>query len=72
MTNGIVPPTKNWTWVLEKRCHDCGFEASCSANWDQDATAIEDRYDLTVDSLSRYLKHDPVHHLWDVQAGRAL
>ena len=78
-------------------------------NWDQDATAIKDRYDLqnpeavivelraagaalatcfdsvrtdqwsrrgfrsdgsvfTVDSIARYLVHDPVHHLWDVGA----
>ena len=177
MSNDIVPDTKNWTWVLEERCADCGFEASrfdvaqtgpairdigqrwqgvlgrpdavtrprpdvwspleygCHvrdvlrifdvrlglmiaengphfANWDQDATAVEDRYDLqepaivagellaaanaladhfdaisgdqwsrrgfrsdgtefTVDSLARYLMHDPVHHLWDVQAAEA-
>jgi hypothetical protein len=79
------------------------------ANWDQDATALEDRYDLadpvvvsaelalaaerladafdavgpqrwertgrrsdgasfTVDSFSRYLIHDPIHHIWDVTA----
>jgi hypothetical protein len=79
-------------------------------NWDQDATALEDRYgeqsptavseqlraagDLlatrfdqvqgdqwertgrrsdgarfTVDSFSRYLIHDPIHHLYDVRAG---
>ena len=174
MTEGIVPDTKNWTWVLERRCGDCGFDSStfdatqtgpavrdigqrwqavlargdvavrprpdvwspleyaCHtrdvfrifdtrvglmitedgphfANWDQDATAVEDRYDLqdpaivadelltaanaladrfdavqsdqwgrpgyrsdgsafTVDSLARYLMHDPVHHLWDVGA----
>ena len=78
-------------------------------NWDQDATAIKDRYDLqspetvieqldeagvslairfesvtleqwtrrgfrsdgsvfTVDSIAKYLMHDPVHHLWDVGA----
>jgi hypothetical protein len=77
------------------------------ANWDQDETAVADRYDLqdpevvadelvtaagifaerldgvsgaawerpghrsngspfTVESLSRYILHDPVHHLWDV------
>ncbi len=82
------------------------------ANWDQDATAVDDDYagqdpaqvatDLaaaaaaianrfdtlhddewdrtgnrsdgsrfTVDSLSRYLIHDPVHHLFDVGAPRA-
>ncbi|SNT21331.1 DinB family protein [Rhodococcoides kyotonense] len=23
----IVPDTKNWTWVLERRCPDCGFFA---------------------------------------------
>ena len=24
----IVPDTKSWTWVLEKPCPDCGFEAA--------------------------------------------
>jgi DinB superfamily len=24
----IVPDTKNWTWVLERRCPECGFEAA--------------------------------------------
>lgn len=78
-------------------------------NWDQDATAVEERYDLqdprrvadeidaagtalaarlgavedgqwsrrgfrsdgsvfTIESITRYLIHDPVHHLWDVGA----
>ena len=23
----IVPEDKNWTWVLERRCPDCGFDA---------------------------------------------
>ena len=111
MSDQIVPDTKNWTWVLERRCEDCGFDAStfdaagtgsalrdlgerwqvvlargdiavrprpdvwspleyaCHtrdvfrifdtrvglmisedvthfANWDQDSTAVEDRYDL--------------------------
>ena len=174
MGNEIVPDDKNWTWVLEKPCGDCGFDASsfdaagtgaalrdqvvrwvaelrqsdvnvrpepgvwspleyaCHVrdvfrkfderlalmlneidpafeNWDQDATAIEDRYDLqnaavvanelqeagfsladrfdsvaaeqwsrtgfrsdgsafTVESIAKYLMHDPVHHLWDVGA----
>jgi len=80
------------------------------ANWDQDATAVEDRYgeqdptavsaeltaaantladafgrvpgtalsrtgirsdgaQFTVETLGRYLVHDPVHHLWDVRLG---
>jgi hypothetical protein len=24
----IVPETKDWTWVLQRRCPECGFEAS--------------------------------------------
>jgi DinB family protein len=24
----IVPDTKNWTWVLERSCPECGFDAS--------------------------------------------
>jgi hypothetical protein len=168
----IEPDTKNWTWVLHKRCPECGFDGSAInardvaglvranaaswpavlarpdvarrarpdhwsdleyachvrdvfrlfterlalmlteddahfTNWDQDATAIEARYDLqdptvvarelveagelladrfaavegdewqrtgvrsdgalfTVESFGRYLAHDPIHHLWDV------
>ena len=174
MSDHIVPDEKNWTWVLERQCIDCEFDArsfnsrlsattirdlvdrwaavlagikvqartrpdmwssleyGCHIrdvfrkfderlklmletedpafeNWDQDKTAIEDRYDLqnpkvvvselreagmslaacfdtvkeeqwsrrgirsdgsvfTVDSIARYLMHDPVHHLWDVGA----
>lgn len=170
----IEPDTKNWTWVLGRRCPECGFEAStipcrdvagalrdnamnwrplldsphanrrpragvwsaleygCHVrdvfrlferrlvlmlseddptfeNWDQDRTAVEDRYgeqdpavvaseleqagqaladrfaavpgdgwtrpgrrsggsQFTVDSFSRYLLHDPVHHLHEVKA----
>lgn len=168
----ITPDTKDWTWVLDRPCPECGFAAGEVAapdvatmlrenatgwrrvlarpdvaerpasdrwspleygchvrdvhrlylerlelmlteddplfpDWDQDATAVEDRYDrqdpvvvadeladaadrlahafdgvsgeqwsrpgrrsdgasFTIDSFSRYLLHDPVHHLWDV------
>ena len=24
----IVPETKDWTWVLERRCDECGFDAT--------------------------------------------
>jgi len=173
----ITPDDKNWTWVLERSCPECGFDASSFAcrevaaslrenaskwpsllesplarirpsdhqwsaleygchvrdvfglfdrrlvlmleqddplfdNWDQDATAVADRYDeqdpeqvasdlqragevlanrfdslpggawtrtgrrsdgasFTVDTFSRYLLHDPVHHVHDVNAGFA-
>ena len=169
----IVPDAKNWTWVLERRCPDCGFDAStctfaavpalvrgergavgraprsaalstlvgltllcgrrsstpvtCATstrsstsgspyvdggnplypNWDQDASAVADRYEeqepaavvtslvaaaeamaarlegiglddqqrpgrrgdgalFTVDTIARYMLHDPIHHVWDV------
>ncbi|MEY3655957.1 MAG: hypothetical protein RL114_315 [Actinomycetota bacterium] len=28
MGDEIIPDDKNWTWVLEKPCDDCGFRAS--------------------------------------------
>ena len=172
----IVPDDKNWTWVLDKPCPDCGFDSAtvvlddvpeivrsiaarwpellsypkarlrptddqwsaveygCHVrdvialydyranlmmteddptfpNWDQDLTAIEQRYDLsdpsetareivevgelgaarfaevialgawlrtgtrsdgarfTLDTFVRYMLHDPIHHIWDVQQG---
>ena len=173
----IVPDDKNWSWVLERPCPDCGFvaeafdpaeapaairanaarwrellahpqatarpddhtwsalEYACHVrdvfrlyhyrlglmldqdgphfpNWDQDVTAVEDRYDLqdpavvaeelaaaaaelaaayaavrpdqlgrtgyrsdgaafTIDSFTRYMVHDPVHHVWDAEQGYA-
>jgi hypothetical protein len=169
----MIADTKDWTWVLERSCPECGFDASrCEAtavpgltranaavwrnllragairpgrphpsmwssleyachvrdvyeryaqriglmlteedplfaNWDQDATATTERYDeqdaasvvaslgtaanvlagqltalssdqwqrpgrrsdgasFTVATLSRYMVHDPIHHVWDV------
>ena len=173
----IEPDTKDWTWVVDQPCPDCGWdprsvpreqladeihantrgwydvladadfavrpaqhvwspiEYACHVrdvfqrfdarmelmltlddpmfeNWDQDATAVEDRYDeqdpatvladlqaaadqiaarldgiaggqwerpgrrsngsvFTLDTLSRYLAHDPIHHVWDVRTGGA-
>jgi hypothetical protein len=169
----ITPDAKDWTWVLERPCPECGFdtagvdrdlvgamilanaaswqrvlrdpevrrrpaddtwsplEYACHVrdvfriyderlrlmlteddpqypNWDQDATAVADRYGeqdpalvadqllvdaarlaarfdsvagdqwerpgtrsdgahFTIESFARYLIHDPVHHLWDVE-----
>jgi hypothetical protein len=82
------------------------------ANWDQDASAIDDRYDeqdpssvvasigtaaealarrleglgdaewqrpgrrsdgasFTVDTIARYMVHDPIHHVWDITTASA-
>jgi hypothetical protein len=173
----IVPDEKDWTWVLEAGCPECGFdvrefpkeavgealranslewaallrhpavgqrpsddrwsalEYACHVrdvyrlyefrlrlmldqddpefpNWDQDQSAVDDRYGeqdpatvageieaaggvladsfgtvageqwartgnrsdgarFTIDTFARYLLHDPVHHVWDVQQGYA-
>ena len=175
ITPDIPPDEKDWTWVLQRRCAQCGFDATgfdreqvgsmirsnaaawqrvlrssavskrprrtvwspleyaCHvrdvfriyderlarmlteddpqyANWNQDATAVEDNYGeqeprvvgaelaaaatklatrfesvsgeqwdrpgtrsdgahFTVESFGRYLIHDPIHHLWDVEVG---
>jgi hypothetical protein len=175
----IVAEDKDWTWVLDRRCPDCGFDTSaCAAervagltrdnandwvvllergkiragrpnastwssleyachvrdvfrrferrialmqseddprfpNWDQDASAVDDRYDeqeptqvveelysaahvlagrldsisgdvwkrpgrrsdgasFTIGTIARYMIHDAIHHIWDVnqQGGR--
>jgi hypothetical protein len=53
----IVPDTKNWTWVIEKPCPECGFDASTFAPVDvaslirQNATgwpAVLERDDVRV------------------------
>ncbi|MEV0062768.1 DinB family protein [Nocardia sp. NPDC050718] len=41
----IVPDTKNWTWVLERACPDCGFDAEATAY-----AAVPER---TLDSAAR-------------------
>ncbi|MBB2890737.1 DinB family protein [Flexivirga oryzae] len=28
MADAIAPDTKDWTWVIERRCPECGFDAS--------------------------------------------
>ncbi|TXN29233.1 DinB family protein [Lacisediminihabitans profunda] len=30
----IIPDTKNWTWVLERPCEECGFDASTLSEHD--------------------------------------
>ncbi len=179
MSDRPTPDDKDWTWILDRPCPECGFDAPAAdvahlgaeirsmaarwrqilgggdivhqrppsedgpvwsaleygahvrdvfekfverltmllsdddptfLNWDQDATAVEQdyraqdpsrvAYDLavnagraadivdrvrtdelgrsgtrsngsrfTVDSLIRYMVHDPYHHIWDVEQG---
>ncbi len=173
----ITPEAMDWTWVLDRRCPDCGFDATtfdptqtpvrvraladswrrlltdrrdvatrpddstwspleygCHVrdifrlyayrlqlmlefdeptfpNWDQDETSVAEKYGqqdprivagelcdaaeiladafaavdgpqwqrtghrsdnkhFTIDSFARYMVHDPVHHVWDVEHRR--
>jgi hypothetical protein len=43
------------------------FEAVLPEQWDRRGVR-SDGSTFTVETLSRYLMHDPVHHLWDVDA----
>jgi hypothetical protein len=31
VTDGIVPDTKNWTWVVERPCAECGYDSTTIA-----------------------------------------
>ncbi|MEU7141011.1 DinB family protein [Nocardia sp. NPDC046473] len=42
----IVPDVKNWTWVLERACAECGFDPA--------AVRYEDVPPLTRDTASRF------------------
>ncbi|WP_026940315.1 DinB family protein [Humibacter albus] len=60
----IVPDTKNWTWVLERPCPDCGFDAS--------SVAFRDIPGLTRRNVKAWMpvleRHDvrlrPDDHTW--------
>lgn len=59
----IVPDTKGWTWVLERRCDECRFDASALP-----ATAVP-----AVVRGNAYVEQDPARVVADLEAaGRAI
>jgi hypothetical protein len=52
MSDGIVPDDKNWTWVLERRCPECGFDAS-TFDASRSGVVIEDLARRWVEVLAR-------------------
>ena len=75
----IVPDDKDWTWVLERPCPECGFDARTfpaeqvgaqaranAATW-QRTGFRSDGAPFTVETFAQYVIHDPMHHLWDVR-----
>jgi hypothetical protein len=51
----ITPDTKNWTWVLEKPCPECGFDASTF-----EATDVADMIRANAASWPAVLERDDV------------
>ena len=51
----IVPDDKNWTWVLERPCPDCGFDASTV-----DIADIADLTRANVELWPSLLEHEHV------------
>ena len=53
-TDVIVPDDKDWTWVLERRCDECGFEAG-QVSRDQ----LAERYFLGAEEWVQILRESP-------------
>jgi hypothetical protein len=51
----ITPDTKDWTWVLERPCAECGFEAAA-----HDVSALPDLLEATASSWTQVLGRDEV------------
>jgi len=51
----ITPDTKNWTWVLEKPCPECGFDASTF-----EATDVADMIRANAAAWPAVLERDDV------------
>ena len=84
----IEPDTKDWTWVLDRPCTDCSFDASripqtelavlvrANAELWQDALARPDAAERTRPSTWSVLEYGchvrDVHRLFDERIGRML
>jgi len=49
----IAPDTKDWTWVLERPCPECGFDATVT-----EPAAVADRIRENAAELAAALEHD--------------
>jgi hypothetical protein len=52
--DAIVPDDKDWTWVLERRCEECGFEATTVAR-----EQLGERYFLAAEEWVQILRESP-------------
>ena len=64
----ITPDTKDWTWVLQRPCPECGFDTQGFP-----VAAVPGMIMANVAAWhARYFVHDQVHHLYDVTGQRAV
>jgi len=60
----ITPDTKNWTWVLDRSCPECGFDAAVFAREDV-GSMIRDNAASWRPVLARAdAAHRPNEHMW--------
>ncbi len=65
-TDPITPDTKDWTWVLQRRCPDCGFDPSRVEPTEVGERIARDATDW-VDRLTRSGVRDrPAPDVWSV------
>jgi hypothetical protein len=65
-TDPITPDTKDWTWVLERPCPDCGFDPARVEPAEVGERIARDATDW-VDRLTRSGVRDrPVPHVWSI------
>ena len=62
--DGVAPDDKNWTWVLERRCDDCGFDAS-SFDPRRTGEALRDQVNRWQSVLAANdVRERPRHGVW--------
>jgi len=66
----ITPDTKDWTWVLDKPCPECGYDASTVAVADLAHRIRTMRlHGFDRDGFDRYRSERPAWHYDVVEAG---
>ena len=66
MNDAIVPDDKDWTWVLDRRCDECGLDAGAIPTGDVSAMIRDNaaRWQAVLDSGSPSLAVRPTPGRW--------
>jgi hypothetical protein len=60
----IIPDTKNWTWVIERPCPECGFDATTLTDSDIAAVILDvtSRWPVVLERAD--VRERPNDHTW--------